>query len=81
MSTITWSLENIDTKEIIVITKCSFKVGRHHEADIKSRSTVLSRNHAVLLLLLDGGLYVQDEKVSWFIIVKGISSFYVFQSC
>lgn len=58
-----WKLKNIETGEIIPITKSVFKVGRNVNAEIVSESNVLSRNHALLSILIDG-LYVQDNKVS-----------------
>lgn len=61
----TWKLKNTQTGQIIPIAKAAFKVGRNANADLVSETSLLSRNHATLTILIDG-LYVLDHKVSIF---------------
>lgn len=65
----TWKLKNTQTGEIIPVAKAAFKVGRNANADLVSETSLLSRNHATLTILIDG-LYVLDHKVSRFVIFK-----------
>lgn len=61
---IRWRLRNIKTGDIVDISKSIFKVGRDSKADIKSTLAGLSRQQATFSILVDGGLYIVDCKVS-----------------
>ncbi|XP_074032388.1 probable helicase senataxin isoform X2 [Leptinotarsa decemlineata] len=62
MSEVKWSLKNIKSNEVFHITKPTYKVGRHIQADIKSELKEVSRNHATLSVLIGGNLFVHDNK-------------------
>ncbi|KAJ8956481.1 hypothetical protein NQ314_006718 [Rhamnusium bicolor] len=64
MDQVKWRIKNIETGQILDISKSIFKIGRHADADLTSLNSSLSRNHATLSILIDGSLYIQDNKSS-----------------
>ncbi|CAG9821734.1 unnamed protein product [Phaedon cochleariae] len=59
-----WNLKNVANEVVIIINKSVFKVGRNTQADLITDHREVSRNHATLSVLIDGLLYVTDNKSS-----------------
>lgn len=59
-----WQLVNLKTKAIFPVRKTITTVGRNINADFKLRASVVSRQHAHLVVGEDGGLYVEALEVS-----------------
>ncbi|XP_057665488.1 probable helicase senataxin [Diorhabda carinulata] len=57
-----WKLQGLLDDTEFVINKMIFKIGRHSAADIKTESTLISREHAVISTSANGMLHLKDCK-------------------
>ncbi|VEN41132.1 unnamed protein product [Callosobruchus maculatus] len=58
--TVKWKLQHTESGEITAIEKPVFKIGRHPASDISTKNEWISRNHAMLTVLVGDALHVQD---------------------
>lgn len=57
-----WKLQGLLDDSEFVINKTVFKIGRHYDADIKTHSSLISREHATISISANGMLYLKDCK-------------------
>nr|CAH7724205.1 unnamed protein product [Callosobruchus chinensis] len=55
-----WKLQHTESGVITAIEKPVFKIGRHPASDISTKNEWISRNHAMLTILVGEALHVQD---------------------